>query len=118
MRYYNKEDREQSLVLGITYLHLCGPVYQKSLPASEESDTAQAKPDNHKNRKIDGPDFLSAEGMPCPHWSTIKTDQAGRRRQVLVVHSRGSTLARTRRAVKKAFGGCRMNTSMKDLFGD
>jgi hypothetical protein len=56
---------------------------------------AQAKPDNHKIRKINGTDFLSAEGRPCPHWSTLKTDQEGRRRQVLVVHSRGSTIART-----------------------
>jgi hypothetical protein len=57
---------------------------------------AQAKPDNHKKRKIDGADFLSAEGRPCSYWSTLKTDQQGRRRQVLVVHSRGSTIARTR----------------------
>jgi hypothetical protein len=64
-------------------------------PSTTITNPAQAKPDNHKNRKIDGTDFLSAEGRPCPHWSTLKTDQEGRRRQVLVVHSRGSTIART-----------------------
>jgi hypothetical protein len=53
------------------------------------------KPDNHENRKIDGADFLSVESRPCPYWSTLKTDHEGRRRQVLVVHSRRSTLART-----------------------
>jgi hypothetical protein len=33
---------------------------------------AQAKPDNHKNRKIDGADVLSAESRPCPYLKRIK----------------------------------------------
>jgi hypothetical protein len=52
------------------------------------SQTGQSqKPKNRRHR------FFSAQGRPCPHWSTLKRDQEGRRRQVLVVHSRGSTIA-------------------------
>jgi hypothetical protein len=57
------------------------------------SISSTSQPDNYKNQKIDGTDYLSAERRPCPYWSIFKTDQEGRRRQVLVVQWRGSTIA-------------------------
>jgi hypothetical protein len=48
-----------------------------------------------KTEKSTAQIFYQFESGPCPYWSIYKTDQERRKRQVLVVQLRCSTIART-----------------------